>query len=232
MNKTDYWLKMKYYLSGLKLLAEISSLNPENREKILEKWFQTPDIKEDDLQNEIKKNVKDSISSCCSLQDIVDGMISFIPKEVWYQQDSCGYTFRPYNPDKLVERIYNEKEHKYKLRAVYEGLILGIDEYGQSFADLRYGFESMGYIKWLEERFHKESINSWMEALSRFENEELAVLSSGASRGGRFQILSGLSEDRVSDIVIKTILLGPNMREDAERIAQRLFGEWGCQNAI
>ena len=220
----DYWLELKYYMSGLKLLAEMSYMSPGNGEVILDLWLQEKE--EDQLKSEMRRIIKTGIRQDWDVRYMMHCMIKAIPKEKWYEMDSKGYTFLPCNPEDIVEHIYCENKHKNRLRRVYEGLYPGVDEYGQSFADLNYGFESTGNIRMLEDEFSRGSFRAWENVVSQEKDGELVVLSTGLSKGGRHQLLAGLRRERVPGIVMETILCGPKVHERADQIAETMLNKW------
>ena len=100
----DYWLELKYYMSGLKLLAEMSYMSPGNGEVILDLWLQEKE--EDQLKSEMRRIIKTGIRQDWDVRYMMHCMIKAIPKEKWYEMDSKGYTFLPCNPEKVVEHIF------------------------------------------------------------------------------------------------------------------------------
>ena len=220
----DYWLELKYFMSGVKVLAEMSYMSPGNREVILDLWFQGKE--EDRYKYEMIRIVETGIRQDWDVRYMIHCMIKAIPKEKWYEMDSKGYTFLPCNPEEVVEHIYCENEHKNRLRTVYEGLYSGVDEYGESFADLNYGFISSGNIKVLEDEFQTGKLSAWEETVSDEGDENLAKLSTGMSRAGRHQLLAGIPRDRIPGIVMRTVLYGPDVHCDADTIASKLLIRW------
>lgn len=220
----DYWLELKYYMSGLKLLAEMAYLRPGNRALILERWFYMTE--KDPIRGTMREIVKNGIQEDWDIRYMIQRMIETVPKTEWYKADSSGRTFLSYNPEKTVERIYSEPERKYKLRAVYEGLYPGVDEFGQSFADLQCGYKAVANIKELEDYFKIGSLSVWEKMISEESDEDLSVLATGLSRGGRHQLLAGLPRERVLNIVMQTVLYGSGVYESADSIAKRMLVKW------
>lgn len=220
----DYWLEMKYYISGLKLLAEMAYLRPGNRSLILERWFH--ETERDPLRIEMRDIVITGIQKDWDIRYMVQCMIEIVPKDEWYKADSSGCTFLSCNPEGKVERVYSETDKKNKLRAVYEGLYPGVDEFGQSFADLQYGYAAVANIKELEDEFRTGSLFAWEKVISVESDEELSLLATGLSRSGRHQLLAGLPRERVPNIVMQTVLYGSGVHERADSIAGRILAKW------
>ena len=120
-------------------------------------------------------------------------------------------------------RFAHSHRDGYAAKITTEG---GVDEYGQSFADLNYGFESTGNIKMLEEEFARGSFRAWENVVARENDKDLVILSTGLSKGGRFQLLAGLNRERVFSIVMETVLYGPKVHELADQIAERMLIKW------
>ena len=216
----DYWLDLKYLMSGLKILAEIASEKSQNREPVLDLWF--CETYEDPLIEELHVKTADVIRANKETQELMDDMIRLIPKAEIYKPDSKGYSFLPRSPEKPVERIYDEKKNKNRLCAAYEGLIPGTAHCGLSFADLAYRDSSTGSILLLENAVEHGSMKVWERILSDASDEILSLLATGMSQKGRHLLLAGLSEERYPSVIEKTVLYGPCVLEDAYVIGDRI----------
>ena len=220
----DYWLELKYYMSGLKLLAEMAYLRSGNRSLILERWFH--EMQSDPLRRKMQDIVKAGIQEDWDIRYMVQCMIKTVPEEERYRVDSGGFTFLSDNSEETVNRVYSETDKKYKFQAVYEGLYPGVDEFGQSFADLQYRYEAVANTKELEDEFKTGSLFAWEKAISIESDEDLSVLSTGLSRGGRHQLLAGLPRERVPNIVMQAVLYGFGVHEKADSISDRILAKW------
>ena len=221
---SDYWVELKYYMSGLKLLAEISYMKLGNRETILALWFRKKES--DPLKADMSSIIESGIREDHDVSYMVRCMTERIPKEKLYEADSRGCTFLSCNPEKAVEQIYSESEHRNKFIRIYEGLVPGVDEFGQSFADLHYEFKAIGKAKNLEDEFQTGSLKAWEKTISLAEDEELALLATGLSRTGRHQLLAGLKRERIPGIVMQSVLYGPDGHGNTDAIADRLLHKW------
>ncbi|MBR4758676.1 MAG: hypothetical protein IK078_00820 [Lachnospiraceae bacterium] len=220
----DHWLDLKYLMSGLKLLAELAADNPQNRGSVLNLWF--CDTYEDPLIKELYDIAADGIRTGNAIQELMDDMISLIPRPEICKPDSKGYTFLPRNPEKLAEWIYDEKCHRNRLCAVYEGLIPGMDHCGLSFADLAYRDSSTGSIHLLENAVENGSMKAWEQILSSVDDEDLALLAAGMSQNGRHFLLAGLFDGRYPAVIEKSVLYGPDIPTDAYDVADRILEEF------
>jgi hypothetical protein len=199
---------------------------PGNKETISELWFREKD--DDFLKTELIQIIENGIKQDWDVRYMVNCMINVIPKEICREADCKGYVFLPCDQSEVME--YDSP--KGKKRIMYEGLYSGVDEFGQSFADIKYNFVSSGDIKSLEDEFHTGSLFAWEDVVAREKDEDLAILSTGLSRGGRFQLLAGLPRERVPNIVMLSVLLGPNVHEEAYNIAKRMLIEWRGNKTI
>ena len=68
----DYWLRQKYRMSGLKLLAEIASMSSDAKEKIFSDWFAYCDEDSDPICRKITRCARDGICANKPIQEIVD----------------------------------------------------------------------------------------------------------------------------------------------------------------
>ena len=105
----DYWLRQKYRMSGLKLLAEIASMSSDAKEKIFSDWFAYCDEDSDPICRKITRCARDGICANKPIQEIVDDMIRVIPEEERIKPDIKGFKFVPNVSGEIVERVYREK---------------------------------------------------------------------------------------------------------------------------
>ena len=137
--------------------------------------------------------------------------------------DTKGYMFAPNESGEIVERVYCEKECKYRLRFVYPGLIPGSDAYGDSFADLAYNQTAQGVVNDLEEQVSKGSMIEWGKLVHETSDDELTVLSTALSQRGRHLLFAGLESERLPRIVAKAVLLGRVPDDNAQIIAESIL---------
>ena len=221
----DYWLRQKYRMSGLKLLAEIASMSSDAKEKIFSDWFAYCDEDSDPICRKITRCARDGICANKPIQEIVDDMIRVIPEEERMKPDIKGFKFVSNVSGEIVERVYSEKEQKYKLRAIYPGLLPGSDSYGDSFADLAYGYESQGAIRDLEEYVAQGSMIEWGKIVSCRCDDDLTALATALSQMGRHLLFAGLEDERLPNIVIKAVLSGRCPDENADTVAENILNE-------
>lgn len=222
----DYWLVLKYKMSGLKLLAEIAAMSSDAKEKILSDWFVDYEENDDLICREIKQCAKGGICVNKPIQVTIDDMIRVIPEEERMKPDIKGFKFLPNESGEIVERVYSEKQHKYKLKVVYPGLCPGSDAYGDSFADLAYGRRSQNLVHDLEEYVVQGSMTEWGRIVSRRSDSELIVLATALSQMGRHLLFAGLEDERLPNIVIKAVLSGRCQDENADTVAKIILKEW------
>ena len=222
----DYWLVLKYRMSGLKLLAEIAEMSSDSKKKIISGWFFDNEENDDPIYQNIAQCVKDGIWEDKPIQEVVDDMIRVIPEEERMKHDIKGFKFVPNVSGETVERVYSENEHKYKLRTIYPGLIPGVDSYGDSFANLAYDRESQGSVHDLEEYVAQASMIEWGKMVSRISDDDLTVLATALSQKGRHLLFAGLEDERLPNIVIKAVLSGRIPDENADTVAENILKEW------
>ena len=222
----DYWLALKYKISGLKLLAEIAAMNSEAKERILSDWFTDIGVDDDIICREITRCAKEGICMDRPIQEKLDAMIRIIPKAERMKPDIKGFKFMPNVSGEMVERVYSENEHKYKLRTIYPGLLPGVDSYGDSFADLAYDRESQGSVHDLEEFVSHSSMIEWGKIISRISDDDLTVLVTALSRSGRHLLFAGLEDERLPNIVTKAVLSGRIPDKNADTVAENILKEW------
>lgn len=226
MRTDDYWLRLKYRISGLKLLAEIAALDNDAKKSILSGWFDGSEENDDPVYREITQCAKDGICADKAIPTIVDDMIRIIPEEQRIKPDVRGFMFVANTSGETVERVYNEEEHKYRLRAIYPGLIPGVDVYGDSFADLAYDRESQGETHELEEYMAQGSMIEWGKIVSGKSDDNLIALATALSKKGRHLLFAGLEDERLPNIVIKAILSGKIPDDNANMVAENILKEW------
>ena len=219
----DYWLELKYYISGLKLLIEISSEDEISRKTVLDIWFGNEDVFEDELYEKMYKTVERGIWENKVAEAIVKEMIDIIPLEERFAFDSRGYTFSAELMDHYIEKIYSETEHKYKWRRVYEGLLPGKEYIGIMFADLAYRHSPSIETGAVEAYCDIIGMISWGRILSELSEDDIAVIASDMSRRGRLFLLAGLSDDRVHEIIKKSVLLEKNAHDSVDSVVKKLM---------
>ena len=219
----DYWVEIKYKISGLKLLAEVAAKSSEAKERVISEWFSDDKQNDDQLCRMIFECAKTGIINDRTIKGILDDMIQLIPMEERNIPDTRGFMFVPNESGEIVERVYCEKECKYRLRFVYPGLIPGSDAYGDSFADLAYNQIAQGVVRDLEEQVSKGSMIEWGKIVNETSDDELTVLATALSRSGRHLLFAGLEDERLPRIVEKAVLLGRVPDDNAQIVAENIL---------
>ena len=223
MLKEDYWLELKYYISGLKLLVEISSEDEISRKTVLDRWFGNEDVFEDELYEKLYRTAEKGIRENKATGTVIKEMIDIIPQGERFAFDSMGYTFSTELMDNSYEKIYSETEHKYKWRRVYEGLLPGNEYIGLMFADLAYRHSPSVETGAVEAYCDIIGMISWGKILSDLSEDDIAVIASDMSRQGRLFLLAGLQDDRVHEVIKKSVLLEKNAHDSADSVAKKLM---------
>lgn len=222
----DYWLDLKYYISGLELLVEIASEDEISRNGVLYKWFNDEFLSErDELYTKLYKTAEIGIRLGRAKEDVFNEMIESIPSNKRHSFDSMGYTFSAELMGNSFEKIYSDIEHKYKWRRIYEGLLPGNEFMGLRFADLAFRHNPSEETGIIETYCNDIGMITWGKSLSNINDDDIVILASDMSRGGRLFLLAGLPDDRVYEMIRKTILFEMDSHDAAANVARKLLNE-------
>ena len=107
-----------------------------------------------------------------------------------------------------------------------EEVVISEVGYDEFFAGERCGYKASGNVKKLEDEFMTGSMRVWGKVVARTSDDELAVLAGRMSDTGRHLILAGIADERINNLVRKTMALGDDACDGADETAARLLDEW------